>query len=248
MTKIHIPRNKLSITLIHDDNQKLLKYVNSGSVDLIYADMMFDCFDFSWIDRCRETLAKTGSIFVHTDQRSAAEVKIYMDNLFGKNNFVNWLIWPYDWGGRSPRRFARKHDDILWYSKSKDYKFYPERVMIPKKTAGADGLNPSGRKMKIPTDVWEDIGNFHTMDRERVKGREGKNIKWQKPERLIERIILATTDKLDLVIDPFLGTGTTAAVCQKLSRHFIGFEIDKEIYKIAVKRITARRLKLWRLK
>ena len=200
--------------------------------DLVYADMMYDDFKFDrWLPNCRDFLRDTGSIFVQTDYRSVAELKLYMDSLFGKKNFVNWIIWPYDWGGRPKNAFGRKHDDILWYSKTSSYSFYPESVQIPKKTAGTK-LNPSGRRSKLPTDVWQDIGNFHTMASERISG-----VKWQKPERLVQRIILSVTARGDKILDPFAGSGTTSAVAIKEGRKSVGIEIDTDIYNIAIERL-----------
>ena len=129
----------MTYRLFCSDNINVMNILagNKIKVDLIYADMMYEDLNFDWINPCHALLKETGSIFIQTDYRSVAELKIYLDNLFGKSNFQNWIIWPYDWGGRSKRRFGRKHDDILWYSKSEEYKFYPERVSIPKKTLSA---------------------------------------------------------------------------------------------------------------
>jgi len=223
------------IELYRADCIDLLKIMNERwfrSADTIYADMVYDDFDFArWLPLCRDNLSDTGSIFVQTDQRSVAELKLYMDHLFGRDKFINWIIWPYDWGGRPKNAFGRKHDDVLWYAKAKSYKFYPTNVEIPKKTAGT-ALDVKGTGKKLPTDVWTDIGNFHTMSSERIS-----EVKWQKPERLIRRIVLATTEEGDLVFDPFMGSGTTAAVCIKTNRLFIGSEIDQDIYNIAVERV-----------
>ncbi len=200
--------------------------------DLIYADMIYDDLNFDrWLPRCRDALKTTGSIFVQTDQRSVAPLKLYMDELFGADNFVNWIIWPYDWGGRPKNAFGRKHDDLLWYAKTGDYKFFANNVQIPKKTTGR-GFNPSGRTTKTPTDVWMDIGNFHTMSTERVSG-----VEWQKPERLVQRVVEAVTEEGDLVFDPFAGSGTTISVCAKLGRNSVGCEINKSIWDRAVERI-----------
>lgn len=210
-----------------------LLYTNGGGhFDLVYADMLYDDFNFDrWLPACRELLADTGSIFVQTDYRSVAELKLFMDSLFGKDKFVNWIVWPYDWGGRPKNAFGRKHDDILWYAKTSDYIFYPENVQIPKKTAGTS-LNPSGRNTKTPTDVWTDVGNFHTMSSERVSGT-----KWQKPERLVRRIVEAVTERGGKVFDPFVGSGTTIAVSMKTDRMSVGCEIDEEIFKNAKERL-----------
>ena len=240
--------------IFEGDNLTLLKFTKPVSVDLVYADMIFDDFNFDWIDICYLALKSTGSMFIHTDYRSVAEVKIYAEELFrdggvfdmpdesvlkepGGGRLNNWIIWPYDWGGRPKTAFGRKHDDILWFVKSESFKFYPKRVSIPKKTASSKKFNPSGRTKKIPTDVWSDIGNFLTTSEERIRDEDGVGIAWQKPERLIERIILATTDEGDLVVDPFLGTGTTAAVCKRLGRSILGFDNDPEMIDITCDRI-----------
>jgi len=240
--------------IFEGDNKTLLKFTKLGSVDLVYADMIFDDFDFGWIDICYLALKSSGSMFIHTDYRSVAEVKIYAEELFrdggifdmpdesvleepGGGRLNNWIIWPYDWGGRPKTAFGRKHDDILWLVKSESFKFYPKRVAIPKKTAKSKTFNPSGRTKKIPTDVWADIGNFLTTSDERIRDEDGVGIAWQKPERLIERIVLATTNEGDLVVDPFLGTGTTAAVCKRLKRCILGFDDDPEMIEIACDRI-----------
>lgn len=200
--------------------------------DLIYADMIYWDFDFDrWVPLCRDLLKDTGSIFIQTDYRSVAELKLYMDELFGKENFVNWIIWPYDWGGRPKNAFGRKHDDILWYSKTSNYKFFASNVQIPK-VVTSDALNPSGRDSKTPTDVWQDLGNFHTMSAERISG-----VNWQKPERLVRRIVEAVTKRGYTVLDPFAGSGTTSAVCMKTGRYSVGCEIDEDIYKKAIERL-----------
>lgn len=232
--------------ILQEDNRNILRHVKPGTADLVYADMIYDNFDFSWVEGCLAALSETGSLFIQTDYRSVAELKVYIDELFGWGELTgylnNWIIWPYDWGGRPRNAFGRKHDDILWYVKNKEFKFYPNRVAIPKVTAGSPGLNPSGRTYKIPTDVWSDIGNFLTTSPERVRDEEGVGIPHQKPERLIERIVRATTDIDDLVVDPFMGTGTTGVVCKKWRRRFVGFEIDPEMLEIAADRIrTARK-------
>jgi len=222
------------IMLLNDDCVNFLEWIhmNSRKADLIYADMIYDDFDFNrWLPMCWEVLANTGSIFVQTDYRSVAELKSYLDTLFGKNRFINWIIWPYDWGGRPKRAFGRKHDDILWYAKTANYKFFPTAIEIPKKTAGT-AFDAKGTGKKLPTDVWNDIGNFHTMASERISG-----VNWQKPERLVQRIVLATTELGDLVLDPYMGSGTTAAVCWKLARCCWGSEIEKSIWDASVDRL-----------
>jgi DNA modification methylase len=210
---------------------------------MIYADMIYDEPNVTdWVNVCYDALADNGSLFIQTDPRSVAEVHWAANLVFtlhGRPGYLNnWIIWPYDWGGRSKRAFGRKHDDILWFVKNSEFKFYPERVSIPKKTTSA-GLNPSGRTTKTPTDVWSDIGNFLTVSPERIHGDDGVCIPWQKPERLIDRIVLCSTDRHDLVVDPFLGTGTTAVVCKRRHRKFLGMDCNPEMITIARRRLLA---------
>jgi DNA modification methylase len=162
-------------------------------------------------------------------------MKLYLDAM--DLHFVNWIVTHENWGGRSKRCFGRKHDDILIYAMNKHYKFYPERVMIPKVTAGT-AFDKRGDGMQIPTDNWHDLGNFSTMSNERVKGDDGKNIRWQKSLKLINRLLLPFTDEEDWVLDPFMGTGTTGLWCKQNNRNYVGIEIDKELHKIAESRLS----------
>lgn len=172
---------------------------------------------------------------VQTDYHTVAEWKIYLDGLFGRENLVNWISVEYDWGGRSRKCFAKKTDFILIYSNGKDYKFYPERVLIPKATAGTN-LDKRGTGLKIPTDFWSDM-SFSTIAKERVKDSSGKNIQWQKSLKQMTRLLLPFSDESDLIVDPFLGSGTSAVWCALNNRNFIGIESDREVYEIACKRL-----------
>lgn len=203
-------------------------------MDFVYADMMYDDLDFSWLDHVNSIMKDNAVVAVQTDYRSVAQLKLYMDELFGQDNFINWVIWSYNWGGRPKNAFGRKHDDILIYSKGADYKFYGNRIGIPKATAGT-GFDKSGRDWQIPTDVWE--GNFSTMSKERIKFN-GKGFVWQKPMWLLERLILAFTDEDDIVFDPFLGSGSTGHVCINLKRNFYGCEILEDVFELASQRLA----------
>jgi len=131
--------------------------------------------------------------------------------------------------------FPRKHDDILIYSKGSDYKFYPERIQIPKVTAGT-ALDKKGTGLKTPCDVFYDLGNFSTMSNERVKLGD-KNIRWQKPLKLMNRLLLPFTDEMDFILDPFMGSGTTGVWSIRNRRVFFGIEKDEEVFNIAKNRI-----------
>ncbi len=226
------------ISLYNDDCNNIIKQLikNYISVDVIYADVIYDSMNFSWFPLAYELLKDNGIFYLQTDDSTVAEWKIYLDSIFGKSNWLDTIITVQEWGGTSKRFFPRKHDYILFYSKGKDYKFYPERIQIPKVTAGTD-FDKKGTGLKTPCDVFYDLGNFSTTSKERIKGNDGKNIRWQKPIKLFNRILGVCTNEGDLVLDPFLGSGTTGVWCKINNRNFIGIEKDKNIFSIAKKRI-----------
>lgn len=204
--------------------------------DVIYADCIYESKDYDWIYSCYELLKPDGIFYVQTDYHTVADYKIYLDALYGTDDFLNWLIYKQEWGGTSKRFFPRKHDDILMYAKGEYYKFYPERIQIPKVTAGT-AFDKKGTGLKTPCDVFDDLGNFSTISNERIKDSNGKNIQWQKPLKLMERLLLSTTDEGDYILDPFGGTFTTGEWCLRNSRNFFGIELDEEIYTIGLKRL-----------
>src|SRR5688572_17115334 len=107
--------NKLK--LFNTDNRELHALIHERKVDVVYADCIYESFDFEWADICYYTLKENGIFYIQTDYHTVAEWKIYLDKLFGKSNFLNWIITVQEWGGTSKRFFPRKHDDILMYSK-----------------------------------------------------------------------------------------------------------------------------------
>jgi len=202
--------------------------------DLIYADMIYENLDFEWISTYWSRVKLDGIFIVQTDYHSVAEVKLFMDNL-PYATFVNWLIYKQEWGGVPRNRFPQKHDDILIYCRGNNWKFYPERIQIPKVTAGTS-LDKKGTGLKTPCSVFDDLGNFHTTSKERIK-LDGHNIQWQKPLKLMDRLLLPFTDIDDWVCDPFMGSGTTGEWCKRNNRNFIGIEENKEVFEIAKNRI-----------
>ncbi len=189
----------------------------------------------------RRALAAHGSLFVHLDYRAVHYVKVALDHLFGRARFVNEIVWCYAVGGKSRRGFARKHDTILWYARGDDWAFYPDAVRVPRRAGShmrvAGGVQEktdrkTGRVYrypiadgKIPEDWWTDVETLNHSDRERTGWPS------QKPERLIERIVRAVTRPGDRVADWFAGSGTTAAVAQRLGRCFV--TSDREASAIA---------------
>jgi DNA modification methylase len=204
-----------------------------------------------WLVESHRVLTETGSIFVHLDYRHVHYVKVALDQLFGRDLFINEIIWCYSVGGKSNRMFARKHDTILWYARSAAWAFYPEQTKVERKTGSHMKVvvDEYGQRMqqktdkktgktywypisegKIPEDWWSDI--------EVLNHSAGERTGWpsQKPEKLLHRIISATTKPGDVVADWFAGSGTTAAVAAQTQRNFIvADQKDK-----AIELITAR--------
>lgn len=204
--------------------------------DVIYADCIYDSLDFSWATLCYNILKPDGIFYLQTDDSTVAEWKLYLNDLFGKENWLNTIITLQEWGGTSKRFFPRKHDYIHMYAKGKNYKFYPERIQIPKATAGTK-LDKKGTGLKTPCDVFYDLGNFTTTSIERVKDSSGKNVRWQKPVKLFERILRICTDEGDSVLDPFMGVGSVGIYCKENNLNYTGIELNKEIYELAKKRL-----------
>ncbi|WP_349362290.1 site-specific DNA-methyltransferase [Lactiplantibacillus paraplantarum] len=201
----------------------------------------------------KDLLANDGSIFVHIDWHEDAYLKILLDEIFGEDNLVNEIIWHYGSGGSYKNSFAKKHDTIFWYSKTSHYKYFPDNKMVGenrgpqkrnnmKKNVDDDGkiyysIKSAGKVYKYyeddlvtPDDVW-DVSILQQKDPERM----GFNS--QKPERLLARIIGATTKENDLVLDSFMGSATTQAVAMKMHRRFIGVEQMDYISTISIPRL-----------
>lgn len=215
-------------------NNKILLNAVCRSADFIYSDPIYESLDFEFANICYDKLTVDGVFALQTDLSTVAEWKIYLDNLYGKKNNINLISVQFDWGGRSNRKFPHKTDYILIYSKSQDYKFHWERILIPKKTAGTN-LDKKGTGLKIPTDFWDDM-SFSTLAKERVK-KEGHNVHWQKSQKLLNRLVLPFTDEEDFVVDTHMGVGSLGKWCKENNRDYCGIELEKEIYDLAKENI-----------
>jgi DNA modification methylase len=184
----------------------------------------------------RRLLRPEGAIFVHLDWHAVHYVKVMLDRLFGYRNFQNELVWFYSGGGTSRQRFARKHDTILYYTKSAtQWKFYADRVREEYKwTDGqkrADGSARDYERGKLPDDVWQ----HHAL---MPWAMESLGYPTQKPEALLERLLAATTDAGDVVGDFFCGSGTTAAVAQRLGRRWVTSDTARIAICLAAERLA----------
>lgn len=227
------------IHIYYSDNvEKMNELLHNGiykKVDLVYADCIYESTDFSWLWYAVDLLKQDGILIVQTDYHTVADYKKMLDGS-ASMIFVNWLIYKQEWGGVPKNRFPQKHDDILIYAKGNNWKWYGDRIQIAKATAGT-AFDKKGTGLKTPCSVFDDLGNFSTMDKERVKTKDGKNIQWQKPLKLLDRLFLPFTDENDLILDPFLGSGSTAIWCARNDRNCIGIEHDRDIFNIAKERL-----------
>jgi len=190
----------------------------------------------------RDLLADDGSIFVHCDWRVNSLIRLILDEIFGRNMHLNELIWCYETAGKSKSTWSRKHDTIYYYSKTGKYFFDPTRSSMPRKREKhmRIGIDEAGREYeektdkatgkvyrwyfdegKLPMDFWLDIPFINWEARERT------GYATQKPEKLLDRIILSSSNEGDLVADFFCGSGTTAAVAEKLGRKWIVSDLGK---------------------
>ena len=170
----------------------------------------------------RRVLKPTGSLYLHCDPTASHSLKLLLDAVFGAANFQNEFIWYYSGGGASKRRWARKHDVLLFYTKSDAWTFNADAVRTPYKwTRGqlrADGTGRDLSKGKLADDVWE----HHSL---MPWAAERLGYPTQKPLALLDRIVAASSNPGDVVLDPFCGCGTTIDAAQELGRQWIGIDI-----------------------
>ena len=208
-----------------------------GVADLVICDPVYDDPDLSWVAAAAVCLRPGGAMWAFADVSGVAQLKLEMDRHL---RFQNWCIWPNDWGGRSRTRFGQKHDDLLYYVKpGAKHTFNAAAIVIPKQMVGPT-FNPSGRQTKIPASVWDDLAGFSTTASERVK-LNGHGARWQKPEKLIERFVKATSDPGDFVLDFFSGVATVPAVCLRLGRRCVATELDGAIFAAGAVRLQSAR-------
>jgi site-specific DNA-methyltransferase (adenine-specific) len=197
---------------------------------LAYEDTFTDYLAFlgSRIERLRALLAPHGTLYFHIDYREAHYCKLLLDELFGREAFLNEIIWSYDYGAKPRRRWPAKHDTILVYVRTPGgHHFDAEAVdREPYMAPGLVGAEKA-RRGKRPTDVW-----FHTIVP--TNGREKTGYPTQKPEAVLRRCVAASSRPGGWCLDPFAGSGTLGAVCQALGRRFV--LIDSSPEAIAVMR------------
>jgi site-specific DNA-methyltransferase (adenine-specific) len=243
-----LPEFTQNVDLIYIDPPFMTGRDFKNGMQLAYSDKWNNDID-SYLQWLYETftvlkllLSPNGSLYVHLDWRVTHYAKVILDEVFdshsrtGEHGFINEIIWHYQSGGRSQKRYARKHDTILFYTNSAHYCFHGDRVGerrgIKKRNHMKKWIDNYGQthwairshgrlytysedSYMTPSDVWSDISHLHQKDPER------NGYATQKPETLLERIILASSEENDLVLDCFCGSGVTPAVAERLNRRWI---------------------------
>lgn len=195
------------------------------------------------LDQLYRVLKPTGSFYYHCDWHASHYIKVLLDrgDLFGYRNFKNEIVWCYETAGKSKKHFSRKHDIILFYTKSDQYTFNVKDIAIPRKRGKhmRIGFDENGREYeekrdrktgkvyrwyfdegRLPIDYWVDIQFINRSEAQRL------GFPTQKPEALLERIIKASSRDGDIILDAFCGCGTTLVVAQKQKRQWVGIDIS----------------------
>jgi site-specific DNA-methyltransferase (adenine-specific) len=183
------------------------------------------------VEEIRRVLAPNGSLYLHVDWRTVHHVRLLLDEVFGPERFLNELIWAYDYGGRARDRWPRKHDTILWYARGDTWTFDRDQIArIPYMAPGLVGPEKAARG-KLPTDVW-----WMTIVPPASAERTGYPT--QKPVRLLERILAASSRPGDLVLDPYAGSGTTGVAAARLGRRWLLVDRNPAAVAIARERLA----------
>jgi site-specific DNA-methyltransferase (adenine-specific) len=211
------------------------RYRTSKIATRAYADAYDDYLAFlePRLIEAHRLLALTGSLYFHIDYREVHYCKLLLDGIFGRDCFLNEIIWAYDYGARATRRWPAKHDNILFYVKDREqYLFNTDDVeRIPYMAPGLVGPEKATRG-KLPTDTW-----WHTIVP--TRGAERTGYPTQKPVGVLKRIVAASSPPGGLVLDFFAGSGTTGAACLALGRRFILIDDNPEAVKVMARRFAA---------
>jgi site-specific DNA-methyltransferase (adenine-specific) len=203
---------------------------------LAYDDAFDDYLRFlaPRLERARDLLASHGTLYFHIDYREAHYCKLLLDEVFGRDAFLNELIWSYDYGAKPRRRWPAKHDTILVYVRTPGGHFF-DADAVEREPYMAPGLVSAEKaaRGKRPTDVW-----FHTIVP--TNGREKTGYPTQKPEGVLRRIVAASSRPGGWCLDPFAGSGTLGAVCHGLGRRFVLVDRNPVAIEVMRERLASR--------
>lgn len=247
--------------LVVGDNMTILPTLESGSAKLAIVDPPYntrdkrskngnsykDCLKsgdyIAWLEtvirQCHRVLTDDGSAFVFINQAEELNVWLMLRQVFGERNLINKIIWTWDWGKRSTKRWTKKYDTIFWFAKNKDNYVYnaDESDRIAKRAPNLFGTGFE-IKDKQPTDVWWQTIVTATHN-------ESTGYPTQKPQKIIERIVRVHSDMNDVVLDCFAGSGTTGAACEQLCRNSILIERNPQAVEIMKQRLNYVNLEIY---
>jgi site-specific DNA-methyltransferase (adenine-specific) len=210
--------------------------ITQNSHDMSYEDSSMNYMDFlrPHIIAVHRVLKSSGTMYLHLDWRYVHQARLYFDGFFGKENFLNEVIWSYNYGGRGKDRWPRKHDNILVYAKNAGQHVF-DWDAIPRIPYKAPEMQRVGRTQEeaeeriargqVPTDVWE-------MSIVGTNSKERTGYPTQKPLKLLERIVLASSPPAGTVLDVFAGSGTTGAAAHKHGRQFILADVNPQAIEV----------------
>ncbi len=199
-----------------------------------YDDSFADYWGFlePRLEEAWRLLAPTGTLYLHLDYREVHYAKVLLDALFGRECFLNEIIWAYDYGARSKSKWPTKHDNILVYVKDpSDYYFNSDGVDREPYMAPGLVTPEKAERGKLPTDVW-----WHTIVS--PTGREKTGYPTQKPEGIIRRMVAASSRQGDWLLDFFAGSGTLGAVAQKMGRRYLLVDNNPEALAVMRARLS----------
>jgi site-specific DNA-methyltransferase (adenine-specific) len=204
------------------------RYATKLLAESSYRDSFEDYLAFLTprLTEARRLLAREGTLYFHIDYRESHHCKLLLDEIFGRECFLNEIIWAYDYGARAKRRWPAKHDTILVYVKDRSaYFFDSERVDREPYMAPGLVTVEKAANGKLPTDVW-----WHTIVP--TSGREKTGYPTQKPEGIVRRMVQASTRSGDWCLDFFAGSGTLGAVAAKLGRRYVLIDSNPEAVEV----------------
>jgi site-specific DNA-methyltransferase (adenine-specific) len=185
------------------------------------------------LEEAHRLLAREGTLYFHIDYRESHHCRLLLDELFGRECFLNEIVWAYDYGARSKRRWPSKHDTILVYVKDPSAYFF-DSEHVDREPYMAPGLvtPEKAARGKLPTDVW-----WHTIVP--TNGREKTGYPTQKPEGIVRRMVQASTRPGDWCLDFFAGSGTLGAVAAKLDRRYVLIDCNPHAVRVMRARLQA---------
>jgi site-specific DNA-methyltransferase (adenine-specific) len=216
-------QQRQTLTVVRSEAEGSVAGFQGRSYERIKGDLLRydDRFDDYWefleprLIEAWRLLADDGTLYLHLDYREAHYAKVLLDALFGRESFLNEIIWAYDYGAKAKRRWPAKHDTILVYVKNpRAYHFDSDAVDREPYMAPGLVTPEKASRGKLPTDVW-----WHTIVT--TTGREKTGYPTQKPEGVVRRMVQASSRPGDWVLDFFAGSGTTGAVAAALDRRFV---------------------------